>query len=75
MLRVFYSWTPLSYINSDFSLCHSLQLSVDHVVAAVGLEANTELAKTSGLEVDSEHGGFKVNAELAARSNIWVVSC
>jgi len=47
---------------------------VDHVVVAVGLTANTELAATSGLEVDEQRGGFLVNAELEARSNVWVVS-
>ena len=50
-----------------------LQLSVDHLVIAVGLEANVDLAESAGLEVDSEHGGFVVNSELEARSNVWVV--
>jgi len=49
-------------------------VSVDHVVVAVGLAANTDLAATSGLEVDEQRGGFLVNAELEARSNVWVVS-
>lgn len=49
-------------------------METDHVVAAVGLEPNVELAKSAGLEVDSDFGGFRVNAELQARSNIWVVS-
>ncbi|XP_066571091.1 apoptosis-inducing factor 1, mitochondrial isoform X2 [Amia ocellicauda] len=44
----------------------------DHIVAAVGLEPSVELAKSAGLEVDSDFGGFRVNAELQARSNIWV---
>ncbi|KAM9788194.1 apoptosis-inducing factor 1, mitochondrial [Neosynchiropus ocellatus] len=44
----------------------------DHIVAAVGLEPNVDLAKSAGLEVDSDFGGFRVNAELQARSNIWV---
>nr|XP_033801061.1 apoptosis-inducing factor 1, mitochondrial isoform X3 [Geotrypetes seraphini] len=48
------------------------KVETDHVVAAVGLEPNVELAKSSGLEVDSDFGGFRVNAELQARSNIWV---
>lgn len=47
---------------------------MDHVVVAVGLEPNTDLAASSSLEVDEQHGGFLVNAELEARSNIWVVS-
>lgn len=44
------------------------------MIVAVGLSANVELAKTAGLEVDSKLGGFHVNSELEARSNIWVVS-
>jgi programmed cell death 8 (apoptosis-inducing factor) len=49
-------------------------LEVDHVVVAVGLEANDELAKSARLEVDPELGGYRVNSELEARSDIWVVS-
>ena len=41
-------------------------------MVAVGLEPNTEL-KSAGLEVDPKNGGFLVNAELEARSNVWVV--
>ncbi|CAN8014399.1 hypothetical protein HPB47_011172 [Ixodes persulcatus] len=44
----------------------------DHVIVAVGLTPDTELAKASGLEVDDRHGGFKANAELEARSNLWI---
>jgi len=47
---------------------------VDHLVVAVGLSPNTDLAASSGLEVDEERGGFLVNAELEARSNVWIVS-
>lgn len=47
-------------------------VKTDHLVAAVGLEPNVDLAKSAGLEVDSDFGGFRVNAELQARSNIWV---
>ncbi|XP_051791295.1 apoptosis-inducing factor 1, mitochondrial isoform X1 [Erpetoichthys calabaricus] len=47
-------------------------VKTDHIVAAVGLEPNVELAKSGGLEVDSDFGGFRVNSELQARSNIWV---
>uniref|UniRef100_A0A8C5VST0 Apoptosis-inducing factor 1, mitochondrial n=1 Tax=Microcebus murinus TaxID=30608 RepID=A0A8C5VST0_MICMU len=39
------------------------KVETDHIVAAVGLEPNVELAKTGGLEIDSDFG---------ARSNIWV---
>ncbi|XP_050035001.1 apoptosis-inducing factor 1, mitochondrial-like [Dermacentor andersoni] len=48
------------------------EITADHVVVAAGLEPSTELAKASGLEVDDRIGGFKANAELEARSNLWV---
>ncbi|KAG1710414.1 Apoptosis-inducing factor 1, mitochondrial [Nymphon striatum] len=48
------------------------KITTDHVVIAVGLEPATDLAETSGLETDDKHGGFRVNAELEARSNLWV---
>ncbi|XP_068187971.1 apoptosis-inducing factor 1, mitochondrial isoform X13 [Antennarius striatus] len=47
-------------------------VKTDHIVAAVGLEPNVDLAKSAGMEVDSDFGGYRVNAELQARSNIWV---
>jgi programmed cell death 8 (apoptosis-inducing factor) len=51
-----------------------VQLRAEHAVVAVGLEPRTDLAATSGLELHEEMGGFLVNAELEARSNLWVVS-
>lgn len=48
-------------------------MKTDHIVAAVGLEPSIDLAKSAGLEIDSDFGGYRVNAELQARSNIWVV--
>lgn len=45
----------------------------DHVVVAVGSQPNVSLAKESGLEVDTVHGGYLVNAELVARKDIYVV--
>ncbi|KAK3731899.1 hypothetical protein RRG08_043233 [Elysia crispata] len=47
-------------------------VNVDCVVAAVGLEPNVELAKSSNLEIDDSNGGFLVNAELEARRDLWV---
>ena len=41
---------------------------------AVGLQPDTTLAKGAGLELDPEHGGFRVNSELQACTDIWVVS-
>jgi len=53
-------------------LSNGQQLSVDHMLVAVGLDPSTELADSSGLEKDPTLGGFLVNAELEARSNVWV---
>lgn len=48
---------------------------MDHVVVAVGLEPDTRLATSlSGLEVDNQVGGYRVNSELQACSEVWVVS-
>ncbi|KAL7746405.1 hypothetical protein RI367_008249 [Sorochytrium milnesiophthora] len=44
---------------------------VDHVVVAVGIEPNVELAKQAGLEIDDKRGGILVNAELEARRNVF----
>ncbi len=44
---------------------------VDHAVVAIGIRPNTELAGPSRLEVDDKLEGFRVNAELEARSNLW----
>lgn len=38
----------------------------------MGSEPNTELGKTSNLEVHPTYGGFVVNAELEARTNVFV---
>ncbi|XP_060078822.1 apoptosis-inducing factor 1, mitochondrial-like [Ylistrum balloti] len=54
------------------NLNDNTEIKADHVVVAVGLEPNVDLAEASGLEVDSNLGGFLVNSELEARSNIWV---
>ncbi|XP_065083476.1 putative apoptosis-inducing factor 1, mitochondrial isoform X2 [Ochlerotatus camptorhynchus] len=47
-------------------------LVVDHAIVAVGSEPNTDLAKTSDLETDPSLGGFVVDAELRARSHLYV---
>ncbi|CAF1081420.1 unnamed protein product [Rotaria sordida] len=47
-------------------------MTTDHVVVAVGIEPNTDLAKSADLEIDPDQGGFLVNAELQARHNVWV---
>ncbi|XP_033095726.1 apoptosis-inducing factor 1, mitochondrial-like [Anneissia japonica] len=52
-------------------LSNGQKVSTDHVVVAVGLEPNVDLSKSAGLEIDDVHGGYRVNAELEARSNVW----
>lgn len=54
------------------NLSNSETVEVDYIVCAVGLEPDVELAKSSGLEIDDRTGGFLVNSELEARTNIWV---
>lgn len=44
------------------------------MVVAVGIEPNTELAESGGLELDDVYGGYRVNTELQARTDIWAVS-
>lgn len=48
------------------------KIDADQVVVAVGAQPNTDLARTSHLETEPKIGGFLVNAELEARSNLWV---
>ncbi|XP_025989791.1 apoptosis-inducing factor 1, mitochondrial [Solenopsis invicta] len=47
-------------------------IDADQVIVAVGAQPNTDLATTSNLETEPKIGGFLVNAELEARSNLWV---
>ena len=48
------------------------ELVVDHVVMAVGLEPNVKVAQEAGLELDANRGGVVANAELEARTNVFV---
>jgi programmed cell death 8 (apoptosis-inducing factor) len=43
----------------------------DHVVLAVGIKPNVEIAVNSGLEIDPVLDGIVVNAELEARTNVF----
>ncbi|GFU30510.1 apoptosis-inducing factor 1, mitochondrial [Nephila pilipes] len=56
----------------ELQLSNNQTLKADHIVVAVGSDANTDFAKVSGLEVDPLHGGFVVNTEMEARKNLWV---
>ncbi|KAF7732580.1 Apoptosis-inducing factor 1, mitochondrial [Apophysomyces ossiformis] len=47
------------------------QLTVDHVVVAVGIEPRVDLAREAGLEIDEKRAGVVVNAELEARKDVF----
>ncbi|XP_076656005.1 apoptosis inducing factor isoform X2 [Halictus rubicundus] len=63
-----------SYKNGKLSLILSgdRAIAADQVIVAVGVKPNTGLAEVSHLETHPDVGGFLVNAELEARSNLWV---
>lgn len=65
---------PFNGDQVQLMLSNGKSIVVDHVVLAIGTNPNIELAKSAGLEVDPKFGGFLVNAELEARSNLFVVS-
>ena len=48
------------------------EIVVDHAVVAVGLEPNTDLAKSSGLELDDKLGGFRhyIDIDTSMSANI-----
>ncbi|KAG0364935.1 apoptosis-inducing factor, mitochondrion-associated, C-term-domain-containing protein [Gamsiella multidivaricata] len=55
----------------ELTLENGEKILADHVVVAVGIEANVDLAKKAGLEIDEIRGGVAVNAELQARRNVY----
>jgi len=56
----------------SIELSNGAVVDTDVVVVAIGSEPDISLAKSSGLEVNPSDGGYLVNAELEARSNLWV---
>jgi programmed cell death 8 (apoptosis-inducing factor) len=60
-------------VNSYFSTCFSYVNYTQPTTYVVGWDANTDLAVASGLEIYSNFGGYRVNAELEARPNVWLV--
>nr|CAD7407749.1 unnamed protein product [Timema cristinae] len=48
------------------------KVKAQQVIVAIGVDPNTELAEESGLEIDEDFGGYLVNAELMARSHLWI---
>lgn len=53
-------------------LSNGKNISVDHVIMAVGVKPNTELATDAGLEIDSKLDGYLVNSELQARTDLYI---
>lgn len=64
------------FVNNQIKLTlqNGQSIVCDHVVVAVGSEPNVSLGIESGLEIENVHGGYLVNAELAARNHLYVVS-
>lgn len=56
----------------EIKLSNDELIYADNIVCAVGLEPDVELAKLSQLEVDDKTGGYLVNSELEARTDVWV---
>ncbi|XP_050297937.1 apoptosis-inducing factor 1, mitochondrial isoform X2 [Anthonomus grandis grandis] len=56
----------------ELTLSSGKTVMVDFVIVAVGVEANTDLAEKSDLEVDPELGGYLVNTELQARTDLYI---
>lgn len=56
----------------QINLSNGKSVTVDHIVVAIGVTPNTSLAAKSELEVDPELGGYLVNTELQARSNVYI---
>lgn len=56
----------------QIELSNDQTIYADYIVCATGLEPDVELAKISGLEVDEKTGGYLVNSELEARTDVWV---
>ncbi|XP_029343208.1 apoptosis-inducing factor 1, mitochondrial isoform X1 [Acyrthosiphon pisum] len=56
----------------NLKLSNGKNISVDHVIMAVGAKPNTELATDAGLEIDSKLDGYLVNSELQARTDLYI---
>jgi len=57
----------------ELELSDGEKLIVDHVVVAVGIEPNVDLAESGNLEIDPKLGGYFVNSELQSSSpDVWV---
>ena len=53
-----------SKIVCSMSLQNGEKVKTDHLVVAVGVEPDLQLAHSSNLEIDPVHGGFKVSSTV-----------
>lgn len=53
-------------------LTNDEMINADHVIVAVGIQPDVNLAQNAGLEVDQNNGGFLCDSELRARTDVWV---
>lgn len=56
------------------NLSNGQKVTAQYVIVAIGAAPNTDLAEVSDLEIDPDFGGYLVNTELQARSNLYIVS-
>ena len=56
----------------ELNLTDGRSVQADHAVLAVGVDVDNGLAVRSGLEHDSQRGGFIVNSELESRRDVFV---
>lgn len=64
--------SPASGHKYQITLNNNKTIDTDHIVLSLGGTPNVQLAKRAVLEVDEISGGIVVNAELAARSDLYV---
>lgn len=64
--------SPASGRKYQITLNNNKTIDTDHIVLSLGGTPNVQLAKRAVLEVDEISGGIVVNAELAARSDLYV---
>ena len=53
------------------SLSTGEAVDADHIILAIGITPNIELAREANLEIDPVRNGIVVNAELEARTNVY----
>lgn len=58
----------------QLTLSSGRKIETDYCVVATGAVPNTDLAESSKLETHPTLGGYLVNSEMLARSNLYIVS-